>query len=514
MVLEQRGSELSFFWQKEFEREALTRISAHTSLGLLVRNSLRVCHFLMNSPSLGNQSDLFINFDLRLHTLRSILTISALYNAETNELRKSLTATCRFLEDRTASICAGAPEELQSYLSIKNALAHSIFVGSREEGRNQATVAKAVGHCLARWRRSESRPTKTTQFSHDLAVFEKSRSMEKVYQRELFVSKEPSKLLGFNGNPYPEIFSRYEFEYWREWYLGYLTGSNIDWKLQQEVALISDEVWDQGPSAVALAIEEIKAQKLQDRLPQAETIDIDPETGLFTATPVPVQNTPLMGTFLSRVADSLGDALQGNNALNDRSREVKVLERTLSRYSNDPQRIEMDFTSIAVGLRRQLNDTRDLPQSEDNLALLEAVEDAVKGIRAAHPDVAENRITLAQQAMKELPPDQIDLLEDAKPVLIAMSQGRLAEGFSDDIPELINDALLPLPSGAPPLPGADVSTRIFSRVSSMRLNYDKFIETGAKVFDSKTFKTARLGLTLCGMLSALVSLGLMLFGVL
>jgi len=301
--------------------------------------------------------------------------------------------------------------------------------------------------------------------------------------------------------------------FWEGWYADVLAGTDINWELTARIAQISNDVWQKGSRAVAAEIAKIKATLLKDSLPQAETVEIDPNTGLFIATPISVQNAPLLGALLSRVTDSLDDALQGNNALNDRSREVKVLERTLSRYSNDPQRIEMDFTSISVGLRRQMNETGDLPQSEDNRALLEALEDAVKGIRASHPDVAENRITLAQQAMKELPEGKVDLLKDAKPVLIAMSHGRMAEGFSEDIPELINDALQPLPSGAPPLPGADVSTRIFSRVSSMTLNYDKFIETGAKVFDSKTFKTVRLGLTVSGLLSALVSLGLFLFGV-
>ena len=153
---------------------------------------------------------------------------------------------------------------------------------------------------------------------------------------------------------------------------------------------IDDQIWEAGAEAVATEIERIKAEHFTTQHPLAEAIQLNPETNRFFATPIPIQNAPLIGALLSRVQDSVEDATLGNNGLNEQSREVRVLHRTLSRYSNDPQRVEMDFTSVAVGLRRQIHDTAELPNSEDNLALLEAVEDGVRGIRAAHSDVAEN----------------------------------------------------------------------------------------------------------------------------
>jgi hypothetical protein len=45
----------------------------------------------------------------------------------------------------------------------------------------------------------------------------------------------------------------------------------------------------------------------------------------------------------------------------------------------------------------------------------------------------------------------------------------LAEDWDHDIPQLVNDATLPLPSGAPPLPDADEATRIFSRAAKILL---------------------------------------------
>jgi hypothetical protein len=303
------------------------------------------------------------------------------------------------------------------------------------------------------------------------------------------------------------------WEFWAAWLKNHVGRSNLDQKLLLQVSMINHEIWEAGPEAVATEIERIQAEHFTNQHPLAETIQLNPETNRFYATPTPIQNAPLIGTLLSRVQDSVEDATLGNNGLNDQSREVRVLSRTLTRYANDPQRIEMDFTSVAVGLRRQIHDTADLPNSEGNLALLEAVEDGVRGIRAAHPDIAKNRLLIAQQSLHELSSEHVDLLKDAQPVLVAISEEIMAEDFAVDIPSLINDALQPLPNGAPPLPGADAATRIFNRASHMRLMYGQFIENGSKAFDSKTFKTARLGLTVISMLSALVSLGLYLFGV-
>lgn len=119
----------------------------------------------------------------------------------------------------------------------------------------------------------------------------------------------------------------------------------------------------------------------------------------------------------------------------------------------------------------------------------------MRGLRANHPEVAANREQLAQQALREIAQEDREMLEKAAPVLSAISKGDLAKDFAEDIPELINDALLPLPSGAPRLPGADASTRVFSRVSKMRTKMPSpkdITKKGAQVFDSDTTKTLRL----------------------
>lgn len=302
-------------------------------------------------------------------------------------------------------------------------------------------------------------------------------------------------------------------EFWWKWYDGFFHGRPLDFEFQGLVADLPDAIWVQGADAVGAAIAEIEAKFLAESLKPAEDVEFDARTNRFFVTPLPMQNPAFMSALMERTEDALDDALHGNNGLREDMREVRVLRRTHSRYANNPQRVEMDYVSVAISLRRNL-EAKELADSEDNLALLDAVEEGARGLRAHHPEVAANRESLARQALRELAADDVILLEDAADLLPEISKGEMQEDFQRDIPQLINDAMTPLPSGAPPLPGMDEATRIFSRSAKMRLRLSDLTQKGASVFDSKEVKTVRLGLTVGGLLTRLVSLGLRLFGIL
>jgi hypothetical protein len=48
------------------------------------------------------------------------------------------------------------------------------------------------------------------------------------------------------------------WSFWLRWWDGVVSGAQIDWALQEKVALIPNEVWEQGPGGVAEAIREIE----------------------------------------------------------------------------------------------------------------------------------------------------------------------------------------------------------------------------------------------------------------
>ena len=127
-----------------------------------------------------------------------------------------------------------------------------------------------------------------------------------------------------------------EWDFWREWYQGFLDGKPLDWELQWRVALIEDAIWERGPEAVAAAIDGIKAEMLAGKLPMAETIEVNPATGKFRAVPIPVQNHPHMSALLNQVEDALEDCLGGHNGLRETAGDVRKLNRVLGKYREGP----------------------------------------------------------------------------------------------------------------------------------------------------------------------------------
>lgn len=299
------------------------------------------------------------------------------------------------------------------------------------------------------------------------------------------------------------------WSFWYEWYQGFLDGTPVDWELQRRVALISDTDLEKGPEHIATLIEEIKAAYLAEKLPLAEDLAFDHNTSTFHTVPREMAKPDLLGATLSQVEDALEDAMtDGSNGINENSTEFRKLSRTFRKYGNDPQRIEMDFTTVHAGLTRQII-SGELPPCEDNLALQSALEEGAKAVRATHPEVAENRRILQEQSLRELSQDEKDTLEEALPVLQAISDEALAEEWGQDIPALVNDALGPVPTSAPRLPGADEATRIFGRAARMAVLLQKSSDLIHKIDGSAGYKAARIATTI----SALVGLGIAAFSI-
>ncbi|MEL6957699.1 MAG: hypothetical protein AAGL89_01960 [Pseudomonadota bacterium] len=59
--------------------------------------------------------------------------------------------------------------------------------------------------------------------------------------------------------------------FWHDWYRGFFEGKPLDWELQRRVALIDDALWKNGPSAVTIEIEKIRAKfNLEKRVEELE----------------------------------------------------------------------------------------------------------------------------------------------------------------------------------------------------------------------------------------------------
>lgn len=273
------------------------------------------------------------------------------------------------------------------------------------------------------------------------------------------------------------------------------------------------DFYDDGDDTGQDSPTEEDAVELSRLLPLAEELVQDPETGTFEVRIKEVEKPDLLAATLAQLADAIEDVLENqSNGLNADSLEIRKLRRTLERYANDPQRVEMDLTTVHHSLTVQIG-RGELPPSEENQALLLALQEGAQGIRATDPEVAENRRLLQKQSLRELSPENLEQIAEAAPVLEAITQGDLREQMRDDVLFLTQE----MRAGPPRLPGVtradaiipgqDEAVRVFGRSARMLIALRETPNLVHKLHESAGFKA----IDIIGVLGGLISLGLMLF---
>lgn len=304
-------------------------------------------------------------------------------------------------------------------------------------------------------------------------------------------------------------------------------GNRYPWELIQEVGdSISDEDglydwtpvigedFDGGSSPLEATVEPMdEAASLSRRLPLAEELVQNPDSGFFEVRPKDITNLNLLGATLGQLADAIEDVLANqSNGLNAASLDIRKLRRTIERYANDPQRVEMDLTTVHGSLSVQIA-TGELPPSNENAALISALQEGAQGIRATDPEVAENRQILQEQALRDLASDDLNQIAEAAPVLEAITEGDLRGQMREDILFLTKE----MREGPPRLPGVtredaiivgrDEAVRVLGRTARMLLILRRTPELVDKIHDSTGFRAAIIFTTL----GTLITLGLLLF---
>ena len=120
----------------------------------------------------------------------------------------------------------------------------------------------------------------------------------------------------------PEVWG-----FWRRWYDGMLAGEPLDWELQRRVALIPDEVWRDGPEAVAAAIRKIELARWTEVLPRLERNEDD---GLFHVETEALPPQEVEAFVCQRVEIALKVALDGGSANGFDQTSPEALEIRLS----------------------------------------------------------------------------------------------------------------------------------------------------------------------------------------
>ncbi len=202
--------------------------------------------------------------------------------------------------------------------------------------------------------------------------------------------------------------------FWVKWYAAMWHGTPLDWALQTQIALIDDTIWEQGPEAVADKIREIEDTFWEERLPQAEDLIQNPETGKFSAKPLPFDGQQAVVNWLNQIEFALSLAVDSNTSdFNRMSTAFKYLDHTLKTCRDDPNAIEQN-----VCIARGIIDTNLADKNftvDDALGALSTILEQVQvQMRADHPDVRKAWEKRIAQKLREA--DRQSKLEAAKAI--------------------------------------------------------------------------------------------------
>ncbi|WP_430250782.1 hypothetical protein [Neorhizobium sp. DAR64860/K0K1] len=226
------------------------------------------------------------------------------------------------------------------------------------------------------------------------------------------------------------------------------------------------------------------AERLDRHLPLAERIVSNKETGAFNIVAKLAVKPNFLRSTLSQVEDALEDCLaSASNGLREEDLEVRKLRRMLSKYANDPQMIEMDATSVHNSILTKIG-TEELPRSGEIHNLLDALRDAARGIRGTDPDIAENRRILQATNVPELSPEVIQTIQDAAPVIEAITEGALQEQMREDIAVLTDYSGQLVEVSRRDGYGHDEIVRVTGRLSRILLAIKKTTELAKRIENS------------------------------
>ncbi len=158
------------------------------------------------------------------------------------------------------------------------------------------------------------------------------------------------------------------FIFWLRWWDGVVSGKPLPWSLQERVALISDEIWQQGPEAVAEAIREIE----EDNRPSIE---------------------PALGQQVAALpAGASADVAKVRRAFSTHRFELPpTFDAVLGLITLEIERLQR---------LRNYRDEDDADEAKRQIGVLTTLYRSVEGLRALVPETAEMSLSDAEKAEK------------------------------------------------------------------------------------------------------------------
>ncbi|QHQ34986.1 hypothetical protein GO499_07140 [Algicella marina] len=265
------------------------------------------------------------------------------------------------------------------------------------------------------------------------------------------------------------------WSFWIDWYERHLHGKPPqDWPLLGKIALIPEEDWEKGAGHVNLIIARLsspsRVKTLANSLPNAETIQRNPDTGLFEAIPAEIEQKTRFRNAINKVRESLDD-LDDYRTINEPlplDFYTKKLRKKMDRYAGEALPLHDAFEAAYHGL------CQTCPSSETPFgqAVAELINDLQTGFKDLRDDPEVDK-TVRSRVRRKPHLSSVEAADSLAPVIESVAQdsdAKLKETLGANF-ELIRQ----------PLSAEEISDE---RVSEERANalYDT-ISKSAKVQD-------------------------------
>ncbi|MEM8572022.1 MAG: hypothetical protein AAGG56_14120 [Pseudomonadota bacterium] len=318
------------------------------------------------------------------------------------------------------------------------------FKGERKEANVAATVAAFAAEFSA----------DTTATAAGAEVWEVVRSDCVALAEGTSLERAP---LWPDGNPLQEDWDRAkkelesagpEWDFWIDWYEKVLAGAPQDWQgLLTDVALIPPEDWDQGSAHVGRIIKGLKLKHALLATPNAEVVSFNADTQAFRVDPISEMPRDHLEEATERLANVLdlfdfeGDRSNQYRAL---STEHSIIAQAVETYAQRPRMLHR--ACIRVLKRLDIKIRNGECPDRDSDADIDDFYGTVLAVSVdlfeRDPLVREAATRAASARLRDIPPEQAEVLVRAADEVAAVSEGVLAE-------ELPEDARVAVDPGAP-----------------------------------------------------------------
>ena len=225
------------------------------------------------------------------------------------------------------------------------------------------------------------------------------------------------------------------FEFWTGWYRSVIGRRAMAKTLLREVARIEPSDWSLGPKHVSNIIEKIELAWIRASSPLAETIEWIPDTRKLRAVPVPLANVNVWDTVIDKLRDALND-IQREGALKQQHAAladvVATLERTVSCYADNPQRVHDDMNNALLEIGDLLAGG-EIAKDSRLRTFRRTLETNSTDICAWSPEVAESVWRRTMVRVEQLSDADQDILRSSALTAAEHTEGTLQTDLREDV---------------------------------------------------------------------------------